>query len=96
MSESVIVNDPLTPSGCSTDPLTRELRMMRPDAWTVRSQSTVLESMIVFAVVIVHGPVYAARVQVGPVLLGGQKAGTLRPLTRDEVAGLHKLAEAGP
>ena len=36
------------------------------------------------------------RTSVGPVLLGGQKAGTLRPLTRDEIAGLHKLAEAGP
>jgi 23S rRNA pseudouridine2605 synthase len=34
------------------------------------------------------------RTAVGPVLLGGQKVGTLRPLTRDEVAGLHALAEA--
>jgi 23S rRNA pseudouridine2605 synthase len=36
------------------------------------------------------------RTSVGPVRLGGQRVGTLRPLTRDEIAGLHTLAEAGP
>jgi 23S rRNA pseudouridine2605 synthase len=33
------------------------------------------------------------RTTVGPVRLGGQKAGTLRPLTQAEIAGLHALAE---
>lgn len=32
------------------------------------------------------------RTRIGPVHLGGQRAGALRPLTRAEVAGLHKLA----
>ena len=33
------------------------------------------------------------RTRVGPVHLGGQRAGALRPLTRAEIAGLHRLAE---
>jgi 23S rRNA pseudouridine2605 synthase len=36
------------------------------------------------------------RTQIGPVHLGGQRAGTLRPLTRGEVAELHRLAELAP
>ena len=35
------------------------------------------------------------RTAIGPVRLGTQKPGTLRPLTREELAGLHRLAEAG-
>jgi 23S rRNA pseudouridine2605 synthase len=35
------------------------------------------------------------RTRMGPVHLGGQRAGTLRPLTRSELADLHRLA-AGP
>lgn len=35
------------------------------------------------------------RTRVGPVHLGGQRAGTLRPLTRAELAGLHRLVESG-
>jgi 23S rRNA pseudouridine2605 synthase len=42
-----------------------------------------------------HPVLRLVRTAVGPVRLGGQKPGTLRPLTRDEVAGLHSLAEAG-
>jgi 23S rRNA pseudouridine2605 synthase len=42
-----------------------------------------------------HPVLRLVRTMVGPVRLGGQKPGTLRPLTRDEVAGLHALAEAG-
>jgi 23S rRNA pseudouridine2605 synthase len=34
------------------------------------------------------------RTRIGPVHLGGQRAGTLRPLTRSEVADLHRLAES--
>jgi 23S rRNA pseudouridine2605 synthase len=34
------------------------------------------------------------RVRIGPVHLGGQRVGTLRPLTRSEIADLHKLAES--
>lgn len=33
------------------------------------------------------------RTRVGPVRLGGQKPGTVRPLTRQELAGLHHVAE---
>ncbi|MDT4892602.1 MAG: rRNA synthase [Pseudonocardiales bacterium] len=33
------------------------------------------------------------RTAIGPVQLGGQRAGTLRPLTRDELAGLYALLE---
>lgn len=34
------------------------------------------------------------RTAIGPVRLGGQKAGTLRELTREELAGLYRLAES--
>ena len=33
------------------------------------------------------------RTSIGPVRLGGQRAGTVRPLTRDELAGLHRLLD---
>jgi 23S rRNA pseudouridine2605 synthase len=36
------------------------------------------------------------RTRIGPVHLGGQRAGTLRPLTRSELADLHRVAEAAP
>jgi 23S rRNA pseudouridine2605 synthase len=36
------------------------------------------------------------RTRIGPVHLGGQRAGTLRPLTRSEIADLHRLAESAP
>ncbi|HEV7203640.1 MAG TPA: pseudouridine synthase [Jatrophihabitans sp.] len=36
------------------------------------------------------------RTRIGPVNLGGQKAGTLRPLTRGELVELHRLAESAP
>jgi len=36
------------------------------------------------------------RTRIGPVHLGGQRAGTLRPLTRPEIAELHRLAEKAP
>lgn len=36
------------------------------------------------------------RTAIGPVRLGTQKPGTLRPLTREELAGLHRLAEDAP
>jgi 23S rRNA pseudouridine2605 synthase len=36
------------------------------------------------------------RTRIGPVHLGGQRAGTLRPLTRAELADLHRLAESAP
>jgi 23S rRNA pseudouridine2605 synthase len=36
------------------------------------------------------------RTRIGPVHLGGQPAGTLRPLTRSELADLHRLAESAP
>jgi 23S rRNA pseudouridine2605 synthase len=36
------------------------------------------------------------RTRIGPVHLGGQRAGTLRSLTRSEVADLHRLAETAP
>lgn len=36
------------------------------------------------------------RTRIGPVHLGGQRAGTLRPLTRSELADLHRLAESVP
>lgn len=35
------------------------------------------------------------RTAIGPVRLGGQRAGTLRPLTAEEVGELYRLAEAG-
>lgn len=36
------------------------------------------------------------RTRIGPVHLGGQRAGSLRALTRAEIADLHRLAEAAP
>jgi 23S rRNA pseudouridine2605 synthase len=36
------------------------------------------------------------RTRIGPVYLGGQRAGTLRRLTRTELAELHRLAESAP
>lgn len=36
------------------------------------------------------------RTRIGPVHLSGQRAGTLRPLTRSELADLHRLAESAP
>jgi 23S rRNA pseudouridine2605 synthase len=36
------------------------------------------------------------RTRIGPVHLGGQRAGTLRPLNRSELADLHRLAESAP
>jgi 23S rRNA pseudouridine2605 synthase len=36
------------------------------------------------------------RTRIGPVHLGGQRAGTVRPLTRAELADLHRLAESAP
>jgi 23S rRNA pseudouridine2605 synthase len=36
------------------------------------------------------------RTRIGPVHLGGQRAGTLRDLTRSELADLHRLAETSP
>jgi 23S rRNA pseudouridine2605 synthase len=33
------------------------------------------------------------RTAIGPVLLGNQRAGTVRELTRDELAGLHRLVD---
>ena len=40
-----------------------------------------------------HPVTRLVRTRIGPVHLGGQRAGTLRPLTRSEVADLHRLAE---
>jgi 23S rRNA pseudouridine2605 synthase len=36
------------------------------------------------------------RTRIGPVQLGGQRPGTLRALTRAELAALHRLAESAP
>jgi 23S rRNA pseudouridine2605 synthase len=36
------------------------------------------------------------RTAIGPVLLGNQRAGTVRELTRDELAGLHRLVDKAP
>jgi 23S rRNA pseudouridine2605 synthase len=41
-----------------------------------------------------HPVARLVRTRIGPVHLGGQRAGTLRPLTRREVADLHRLAES--
>jgi 23S rRNA pseudouridine2605 synthase len=41
-----------------------------------------------------HPVTRLVRTRIGPVHLGGQRAGTLRPLTRAELADLHRLAEA--
>ena len=35
------------------------------------------------------------RTSIGPVRLGGQRAGSLRELTREELAGLHQLVDKG-
>jgi 23S rRNA pseudouridine2605 synthase len=43
-----------------------------------------------------HPVTRLVRTHIGPVHLGGQRAGTLRPLTRAEVAELHRLAESAP
>jgi 23S rRNA pseudouridine2605 synthase len=43
-----------------------------------------------------HPVTRLVRTRIGPVHLGGQRAGTLRPLTRGELADLHRLAEAAP
>jgi 23S rRNA pseudouridine2605 synthase len=36
------------------------------------------------------------RTSIGPVRLGGQRAGSVRELTRDELAGLHRLVDIAP
>jgi 23S rRNA pseudouridine2605 synthase len=36
------------------------------------------------------------RTRIGPVHLGGQRAGSVRMLTRPEIADLHRLAESAP
>jgi 23S rRNA pseudouridine2605 synthase len=36
------------------------------------------------------------RTRIGPVQLAGQRAGTIRPLTRAEIADLHRLADSAP
>ena len=36
------------------------------------------------------------RTRIGPVRLGGQRAGTTRALTRSELADLHRLADTAP
>jgi 23S rRNA pseudouridine2605 synthase len=41
-----------------------------------------------------HPVTRLVRTRIGPVHLGGQRAGTLRPLTRAELADLHRVAEA--
>jgi len=43
-----------------------------------------------------HPVARLVRTRIGPVNLGGQRVGTLRPLTRAEVAELHRLAESAP
>jgi 23S rRNA pseudouridine2605 synthase len=43
-----------------------------------------------------HPVARLVRTRIGPVHLGGQRAGTIRPLTRDELADLHRLAEGAP
>jgi 23S rRNA pseudouridine2605 synthase len=43
-----------------------------------------------------HPVTRLVRTRIGPVHLGGQRAGTLRPLTRSELADLHRLAESAP
>jgi 23S rRNA pseudouridine2605 synthase len=41
-----------------------------------------------------HPVTRLVRTRIGPVHLGGQRAGTLRPLTRSELADLHRLAQS--
>jgi 23S rRNA pseudouridine2605 synthase len=43
-----------------------------------------------------HPVARLVRTRIGPVHLGGQRAGTVRTLTRSEVAELHRLADAAP
>jgi 23S rRNA pseudouridine2605 synthase len=43
-----------------------------------------------------HPVTRLVRTRIGPVHLAGQRAGTLRPLTRSEIADLHRLAESVP
>jgi len=43
-----------------------------------------------------HPVARLVRTRIGPVHLGGQRAGTLRTLTRSEIADLHRLAESVP
>lgn len=43
-----------------------------------------------------HPVTRLVRTRIGPVQLGGQRAGTLRALTRSEIADLHRLAETAP
>jgi 23S rRNA pseudouridine2605 synthase len=43
-----------------------------------------------------HPVTRLVRTRIGPVHLGGQRAGTLRELNRSELADLHRLAEATP
>jgi 23S rRNA pseudouridine2605 synthase len=43
-----------------------------------------------------HPVTRLVRTRIGPVHLGGQRVGTLRPLTRSEIADLHRLAEGAP
>jgi 23S rRNA pseudouridine2605 synthase len=43
-----------------------------------------------------HPVARLVRTRIGPVHLGGQRAGTIRPLTRHELADLHRLAEGAP
>ena len=43
-----------------------------------------------------HPVVRLVRTRIGPVNLGGQRAGTTRPLTRSELADLHRLADTAP
>jgi 23S rRNA pseudouridine2605 synthase len=43
-----------------------------------------------------HPVVRLVRTRIGPVHLGGQRAGTLRELSRAELADLHREAEAAP
>ncbi|WP_375476133.1 pseudouridine synthase [uncultured Jatrophihabitans sp.] len=43
-----------------------------------------------------HPVARLVRTTIGPVRLGGQRPGTLRPLSRGELAELHRLAESAP
>jgi 23S rRNA pseudouridine2605 synthase len=43
-----------------------------------------------------HPVTRLVRTRIGPVHLGGQRAGTLRALTRSEIADLHHLADGAP
>src|SRR5215208_1062189 len=73
ISESVMVNESVPLPGWSTEPLTIELRITRLGASTEMSQLTILLSITVLAVVIVHGPVYVLSAPLGPVFDGPGK-----------------------